>query len=50
MSRRPRLTARKLIAVLRRAGFEIIRVRGSPIFCNTGTGEGLSFRSTLRKP
>jgi len=29
MSRRPRLTGTDLIAVLRKAGFEVIRTRGS---------------------
>ena len=29
MTKLPRLTAKKLIAALRRAGFEVIRVRGS---------------------
>ncbi len=32
MTKRPRLTAKKLIAALRRAGFEVIRVRGSHHF------------------
>lgn len=32
MTRRPRLTAKKLIAALRRAGFEVIRVKGSDHF------------------
>lgn len=32
MTKRPRLTAKKLIAALRRAGFQVIRIRGSHHF------------------
>ena len=38
MTRRPRLTARKLISLLRRNGFEIIRIKGSHHFLQHADG------------
>ena len=38
MSKLPRLTGKELIAALRKAGFEVIRVRGSHHFLRHGDG------------
>jgi predicted RNA binding protein YcfA (HicA-like mRNA interferase family) len=38
MTRRPRLTAKQLIAALQRAGFELIRVKGSHHFLRHSDG------------
>ena len=40
MSRAPRLTGKQLIAALNRAGFEVIRVRGSHHFVRHADGRG----------
>jgi len=38
MSKLPRVTGQQLIAALRRAGFEVIRVKGSHHFLRHGDG------------
>ena len=38
MTKRPRLTAKRLLAALRRAGFEVIRVKGSHHFLQHSDG------------
>ena len=38
MSRRPRLTGKQLIAALRRAGFQVIRIKGSHHFLQHSDG------------
>jgi len=40
MSRAPRLTGKQLIAALNRAGFEVVRVRGSHHFVRHHDGRG----------
>ena len=35
MSRAPRLTGAELIAALERAGYQVVRIRGSHHFCGT---------------
>ena len=38
MTKRPRLTAKRLIAALRGAGFEVIRIKGSHYFLQHSDG------------
>ena len=40
MSRLPRITGREVIAALRKAGFEIARIRGSHHFLRHADGRG----------
>ena len=49
MSRAPRLTGKQLIAALNRAGFEVIRVKGSHHFEDIMTDAALLFRCTRVK-
>jgi predicted RNA binding protein YcfA (HicA-like mRNA interferase family) len=42
MTRRPRVTGKKVVAALRRAGFEVIRVKGSHHSCSPAMAEGQS--------
>lgn len=40
MSRSPRITGKQLVAALNRAGFEVIRIRGSHHFVRHQDGRG----------
>lgn len=45
MSRTPRVTGTELIAALEKAGFRVLRVKGSTISCAMKTGEARSCHS-----
>jgi len=40
VTRLPRITGREVVAALRKAGFEVVRIRGSHQFLRHGDGRG----------
>ncbi len=50
MTRLPRLTGRRVVAALRKAGFEVIRIKGSHHFLTHADGRCTPFLSIPAKP
>ena len=50
MTSLPSLTGKELLSVLKKAGFEVLRIKGSIISCNIAMDVRLSFQFTPAKP